>query len=152
VSVDRRHVRGPCHASPSSPLDVTSALYALPCRIAGQADSGANPTKHHVTAGLASPCISREASCRLSSSKREVNSAPFAWLECCTSRPLGGNQWFRRFPDLLRKFAVTGRRFPDISKKFPVHERREFVAKSLIVRTEVRARFAEQAIFGENSL
>jgi hypothetical protein len=55
-------------------------------------------------------------------------------------------------PDLSKKFAVTARRFPDSSKKFPVHERREFAAKSLIVRTEVTARSAEQAIFGENSL
>jgi hypothetical protein len=101
LSVDRRYVRGPCHARPSSPLDVTSALYALPCRIAGQADSGANPTKHHVTAGLASPCISREASCRLSSSKREVKSGPFACLGCCTSKPSAGNRWFRCFPDFL---------------------------------------------------
>jgi hypothetical protein len=51
-----------------------------------------------------------------------------------------------------KKFAVTARRFPDTSKKYPVHEPREFVAKSLIVRTEVRARSAEQAVFGENSL
>ena len=29
--------------------------------IAGQAGSGATPTKHHVIAGLASPCTSREA-------------------------------------------------------------------------------------------
>jgi hypothetical protein len=36
-------IRRPCHASPSSPLGVTPALYALPCRIAGQADSGGQP-------------------------------------------------------------------------------------------------------------
>jgi len=55
-------------------------------------------------------------------------------------------------PDLFEKFAVTARRFPDSSKIFAVPERREFAPKSLIVRTEIRARFAEQAIFGENSL
>jgi hypothetical protein len=57
-----------------------------------------------------------------------------------------------RFPALSQKFAVTARRFPDISKKFPVHDLREFAPKSLIVRTEIRGRFAEQAIFDENSL
>src|SRR6185437_6404496 len=55
-------------------------------------------------------------------------------------------------PDLWQKFADPERRVPDLAEKFPVHERREFAAKSLIVRTEVRARLAEQAIFGENSL
>jgi hypothetical protein len=55
-------------------------------------------------------------------------------------------------PDLWQKFADPERRVPDLAEKFPVHERREFAAKSLIVRTEVRARLAEQAVFGENSL
>ena len=36
-------IGGACTASPSSPLGVTPALYALPCRIAGQAGSGGHP-------------------------------------------------------------------------------------------------------------
>jgi hypothetical protein len=55
-------------------------------------------------------------------------------------------------PALSRKIAVAARRGPDISKKFPVCDLREFAAKSLIVRTEITGRFAEQAIFGKNSL
>jgi hypothetical protein len=58
----------------------------------------------------------------------------------------------RSLPDLSQMFAVTERRLPDTSKKYPVHEPREFAAKSLIDRTEVWAKYAEQAIFGENSL
>ena len=64
-------IRRPCHASPSSPLGVTPALYALPCRIAGQADSGGQPRETsryrgpglflHLTRGTSSPISSQNA-------------------------------------------------------------------------------------------
>jgi hypothetical protein len=58
----------------------------------------------------------------------------------------------RHFPDLWQKFGDPARRVPVLREKFPVHQRREFGAKSLIIRTEVRPELAEQANFGENSL
>lgn len=59
---------------------------------------------------------------------------------------------FQKLPELSQKFAVSAGRFPDIPKKIPVRERRELAAKSLIVRTEVRAGFAKQATFVGKSL
>ena len=76
------------HASPSSRSDVTSALCALPCRICRLGPApGATPAKHHVTAGVASSCTSREAPRPYQHSKTEVKSASPVWLECCTSKP-----------------------------------------------------------------
>ena len=45
-------IRRPCQASPSSPLGITPALYALSCRIAGQAGSGGQPRETSRYRGL----------------------------------------------------------------------------------------------------
>lgn len=85
-------------------------------------------------------------------SEYEVNPRSWPGWNAARSRPCARNWRYRHFPDPKQKFADPERRIPDLAQKFPVQQRREFAVKPLIVRTEVRARLAEQAIFGENSL
>jgi hypothetical protein len=75
-------IRRSCHASPSSPLDVTSALCALPCRIAGQAGSGGHP-RESITSPRDWPLLAPHARhfVRYQNSEYEVKSRSPAWLE-----------------------------------------------------------------------
>ena len=113
------------------------------------------PTPRNITLPRAwpLPCTSREA-LRCLSAVRIRSKPPVTDLIGMPHeqaiRPEFGGFW--HFPDLWQKFADPERRVPDLPQKFPVRQRREFAAKSLIVRPEVRTRLPEQAIFGENSL
>jgi hypothetical protein len=85
-------------------------------------------------------------------SNQEVNPQLARFERPQESSPAVRNRRYRHVPDLRQKFADPERRLPDSLEEFPVHERREFAAKSLIVRIEVGATSPEQAIFGGNSL
>jgi hypothetical protein len=127
-------IRRPCHASPSSPLDVTSAfaryLAGLPARPA----LGATPTKRHVTADWPLPASHVEALGPYQHSEYEANPRRRPGRNAARANLAPGFRGFWHFPDLRGKFADPEREIPDISGKFPVHQSREFAAKSLILR------------------
>ena len=91
---------------PSSPLDVTSALYALPCRIAGRPAQG--PPPRNITLPQARPLHASHARhfVPYQQSEYEVNRRSRAWAECCTSKACVPNLRFGRFLDLLQKSLI----------------------------------------------
>jgi len=126
----------------------TRYLAGLPAR----PTRGATPAKHHVAAGLASPSISRRGTgppirCQV---WREVG--PRRASPGTLVAGLVGKTAISKIAWSFAKVRWSGTTNPWSPAKIPCSSSREFAAKPLIVRPEVRAGFAEQAIFGENSL